>query len=50
MSVVEARAVCGHALLIAAALKAVSERRYEPTILDDEPTPVALRVEVNFHG
>jgi protein TonB len=49
-NVVEARAVSGHALLIAAALKAVSERRYEPTILDGEPTPVALRVEVNFHG
>jgi TonB family protein len=43
--VIEARAVSGHALLIAAALKAVSERRYEPTILDGEPTPVALRVE-----
>jgi hypothetical protein len=31
-----------------AALKAVSERKYEPTILDGEPTPVDLRVEVNF--
>ena len=49
-NVVEARAVSGHALLIAAALKEVSERRYEPTILDGEPTPVALRVEVSFHG
>ena len=49
-NVAEARAVSGNALLIAAALKAVSERRYEPTILDGQPTPVALRVEVNFHG
>jgi hypothetical protein len=35
-------------LLIKSALKAVSERRYEPTILDGVPTPVDLRVEVNF--
>jgi periplasmic protein TonB len=49
-NVVEARIVSGHPLLVAAALKAVSLRRYEPTILDGEPTPVSLRVEVNFHG
>jgi periplasmic protein TonB len=49
-SVIEARAVSGNGLLIAAALKAVSQRKYEPTILDGEATPVALRVEVNFHG
>jgi hypothetical protein len=35
-------------LLLEAALKAVRERKYEPTILDGEPTPVDLRVEVNF--
>ena len=46
--VVEARVISGHPLLVQAALKAVSERRYEPTILDGEPTPVDLRVEVNF--
>jgi len=49
-NVIEARAVSGHPLLVAAALKAVSARRYEPTVLDGEPTPVALRVEVVFHG
>jgi protein TonB len=49
-NVVEARIVSGHPLLVAAALKAVSLRKYEPTILDGEPTPVSLRVEVNFHG
>jgi TonB family protein len=47
-SVVEEKVVSGHPLLIKSALKAVSERRYEPTILDGVPTPVDLRVEVNF--
>jgi protein TonB len=49
-NVVEAHIISGHPLLVAAALKAVSQRKYEPTILDGEPTPVSLRVEVNFHG
>lgn len=47
-SVVEEKVVSGHPLLVQSALKAVSERKYEPTILDGEPTPVDLRVEVNF--
>jgi protein TonB len=47
-NVIQEKAVSGHPLLIPAALKAVSERKYEPTILDGEPTPVDLRVEVNF--
>jgi protein TonB len=47
-SVVEEKVVSGHPLLIQAALKAVSERKYEPTILDGVPTPVDLKVEVNF--
>jgi len=47
-SVVEEKVVSGHPLLVQAALKAVSERKYEPTILDGVPTPVDLRVEVNF--
>jgi protein TonB len=47
-NVVEEKAVSGHPLLLQAALKAVSLRKYEPTILDGEPTPVNLRVEVNF--
>jgi protein TonB len=48
-SVVQEKIISGHPLLIQAALKAVSQRKYEPTILDGEPTPVDLRVEVNFH-
>jgi protein TonB len=42
------RVISGHALLIPAALSAVSKRRYEPTVLDGEPTPIDLRVEVSF--
>jgi len=40
--------VSGHPLLIPAALNAVSKRRYEPTILDGDPTPIDLRVEIKF--
>jgi len=42
------RAVSGHPLLIPSALAAVSKRRYEPTVLDGEATPIDLRVEVKF--
>jgi protein TonB len=42
------RVMSGHPILIPSALSAVSKRRYEPTILDGEPTPINLRVEVSF--
>jgi len=42
------RVISGHPILIPAALSAVSKRRYEPTVLDGEPTPIDLRVEVSF--
>jgi protein TonB len=42
------RVISGHPMLIPAALTAVSKRRYEPTVLDGEPTPIDLRVEVSF--
>lgn len=42
------RVISGHPLLVDAALSAVSKRRYEPTVLDGEPTPVDLRVEIRF--
>ena len=42
------RVVSGHPLLIPSAMSAVSKRRYEPTVLDGEPTPVDLRVEITF--
>ena len=47
-NVTEMHAVSGQPLLVTAALKAVSKRKYEPTYLDGEPTPIALRVEVSF--
>jgi TonB family protein len=40
--------VSGHPLLVPSALHAVSKRKYEPTILDGEPTPIDLRVEIRF--
>ena len=42
------RAISGHPLLIPAALNAVAKRQYEPTILDGQPTPIDLRVEIKF--
>jgi periplasmic protein TonB len=42
------RVISGYPLLIPAALSAVSKRIYEPTILDGEPMPIDLRVEINF--
>ena len=42
------RLVSGHPLLVPSALNAVSKRMYEPTVVDGEPTPVDLRVEVGF--
>jgi protein TonB len=47
-NVVQARAVSGHLLLIAAALKAVLQWKYEPTSLNGQPVSVALQVQVNF--
>jgi len=48
-NVIEARVVSGHPLLIEAALEAVKERRYEPTILDGEPIAIDLSVQVTLH-
>jgi outer membrane biosynthesis protein TonB len=42
------RVISGHPMLIPSVLTAVSKRRYEPTVLDGEPTPVDLRVEITF--
>ncbi len=46
-NVVGARAVSGHPLLIPAALKAVLQWKYEPTLLNG--TPVAVEMEVTVH-
>jgi protein TonB len=46
-NVVGARALSGHPLLIPAALKAVLQWKYEPTLLNG--TPVAVEMEVTVH-
>jgi len=46
-NVVGARALSGHPLLIPAALKAVLQWKYEPTLLNR--TPVAVEMEVTVH-
>jgi len=46
-NVVQARALSGHPLLIPAALKAVLQWKYEPTLLNG--TPVAVEMEVTVH-
>jgi protein TonB len=47
-NVVQEKIIRGHPLLIQAALQAVARRKYEATILDGQPTPVDLRVEITF--
>jgi len=42
------KAISGPPLLIPAALTAVAKRKYEPTVLDGQATPVDLRVEITF--
>jgi protein TonB len=46
-NVVQARALSGHPLLIPAALKAVLQWKYRPTLLSG--TPVAVEMEVTVH-
>lgn len=48
-SVVQAHVVSGHPLLIAAALKAVLQWKYEPTSLNGLPVSVELQVQVHFN-
>ena len=47
-NVVQARVVSGHPLLIAAALRAVLQWKYEPTSLNGQPVSVELHVQVSF--
>ena len=48
-NVIEAHVISGSPLLIQEALKAVSGRKYEPTILDGQAVPIDLTVEISFH-
>ncbi len=47
--VVQARAISGPGLLIASALRAVMQWKYEPTYLDGTPVSIAMEVQVHFH-
>ena len=47
-NVVEMRAVSGHPLLIPAAIEALRQWKYEPTILVGQPYPVRLTVTITF--
>jgi len=47
-NVTSMHALSGQPLLIPAALAAVAKRKYQPTVLDGEPTPIDLRVEITF--
>jgi periplasmic protein TonB len=42
------RVISGPPLLVKAAIEAVSEWRYRPYILNDEPVEVETRITVNF--
>ena len=44
----ELRALSGHPLLVPAALSAVKQWRYRPTLLNGRPVPVITQVEVRF--
>ena len=42
------RVVSGPPLLVKAAFEAVSQWRYQPTLLNGEPVEVTTEIEVNF--
>lgn len=48
-SIIKMHALDGPPLLIAAALKAVGQWKYQPTYLNGVPYPVELTVDVTFH-
>ncbi len=47
-NVVQEKVISGHPLLVEAALKAVSQRKYEADGPGRPATPVDLRVEITF--
>jgi periplasmic protein TonB len=47
-NVTHVQVISGPALLLSSAMKAVAERRYEPTLLDGEPVAIRLDVKVQF--
>jgi protein TonB len=47
-SIAELNVISGHPMLIAAALDAVKQWRYRPTVLNGKPVPVDTQIDVNF--
>jgi protein TonB len=47
-TVQELRLISGHPLLVKAAMDAVKDWRYQPTLLKDESVEVATEIDVNF--
>lgn len=47
-TIAELNVIEGHPLLVRAAIAAVSQWRYRPTVLNGIPVPVDTRIEVNF--
>ena len=47
-SIAELNVISGHPMLIAAAVDAVKQWRYHPTVLNGMPVPVNTQIDVNF--
>jgi protein TonB len=47
-SVLEVKACSGHPMLIPAAIEAVKQWKYQPTMLNDQPVTVVTEIDVNF--
>jgi TonB family protein len=47
-NVTDIRVISGHPLLIPAALEAVKDWKYSPTLLNGEPVEVSTQVDINF--
>jgi len=48
-NVTQVKAISGPAMLMDSALRAVSGRKYQPTILDGVPVSIRFDVKVEFH-
>ena len=47
-TVMDIKVISGHPLLIPAALQAVQQWVYQPTLLNGEPVEVSTQIDVNF--
>jgi protein TonB len=47
-TIMDLKVISGHPLLIPAALEAVKQWQYQPTLLNSEPVEVSTQIDVNF--